>query len=151
MQGEAYGPGMARATPFPGALEFLRACRELGVEVCIISHRTPTPYAGPAYDLHASAWGWLEANGFFDALGAALPRGCVFLEHRKEQKLLRIAQQACTHFVDDLPEFLALTPPGVARVLFDPRGETPNLAGGRVLRAWPELEIELRRRAAAAA
>ncbi len=124
MQGYVYGKRMDDAEPFPGVLEFLRACRDRGVEAFIVSHKTRTPYAGPAYDLHAAALGWMEARGLFDPAGIGLLRERVFLEPTKVDKLARIGALGCTHFIDDLPEFLgeAGFPRGVTRLLFAPTG-----------------------------
>lgn len=124
MQGYVYGQRMSDAEPFPAVLDFLRHCRELGVEACIVSHKTRTPYLGPAYDLHAAALGWMEERGIFEAQGIGLPRERVFLEPTKKDKLARIGQLCCTHFIDDLPEFLgeADFPCGVKRLLFAPTG-----------------------------
>ncbi|MBI4371688.1 MAG: hypothetical protein HY552_05255 [Elusimicrobia bacterium] len=123
LQGWAYGPGMETARPFPGAGEFLAACRARGAQVRVISHRTRRALRGPGHDLHAAARGWLEKSGWLGP-GGALDAGHVFLEETKAAKLDRIREQACTHFVDDLPEFLAEPdfPPGVERLLFDPAG-----------------------------
>ncbi|MDR3639957.1 MAG: hypothetical protein P4L39_01390 [Humidesulfovibrio sp.] len=124
MQGYVYGQRMGDVDPFPGVLEFLRACREQGIEVFIVSHKTKTPYAGPAYDLHAAALGWMEACGLFNPDGIAFPHERVFLEPTKKDKLKRIGDLGCTHFIDDLPEFLgeADFPKGVKRLLFTPGG-----------------------------
>jgi hypothetical protein len=90
--------------------------------VWIISHKTRQPYRGQSYDLHAAALDWLESQGFFDPGQLALPRDRVWFELTKQAKLERIAATACTHFIDDLPEFLAEPgfPDGVHRILFDP-------------------------------
>lgn len=124
LQGLVYGPRMAEAEPYPGVLEFFTRCRQLGQTAYIISHRSQHPYAGPAYDLHEFARQWLSRRGFHDYARVALPPGKVFLETGKASKLARIAQAGCTHFVDDLPEFLTdpAFPPGVERILFDPNG-----------------------------
>jgi len=70
----------------------------------------------------------------------------VFFETTKEAKLARICACACTHFIDDLPEFLTLAdfPPGVERILFDPVGragacENVDLA----LTSWREIREHL--------
>lgn len=114
LQGEVYGPAIVHAKAFPGALEFVARCRELGVSVAIISHKTLHPFLGPKHDLHAAARGWLKANGLAGVE--------TFLELTKQDKLKRIAAFGCTHFIDDLPEFLgeASFPPGVERILFAP-------------------------------
>jgi hypothetical protein len=141
MQGYVYGQRMADVAPFPGVLEFLRACREQGVEAFIVSHKTKTPYAGPAYDLHAAALGWMEARGLFDPAGIGLPRERVFLEPTKKDKLARIRTLRCTHFIDDLPEFLAEAefPAGVARLLFAPTGACSNTACIIPCGSWAEI------------
>jgi len=124
MQGYVYGQRMGDVDPFPGVLEFLRVCRDRGIEAYIVSHKTRTPYLGPAYDLHAAALGWMEARGLFDPNGIGLPRERVFLEPTQKDKLARIGALGCTHFIDDLPEFLgeADFPRGVTRLLFAPAG-----------------------------
>lgn len=124
MQGVVYGARMAEAVPYPGVREFFRTCRQRGLRVFIISHKTRQPFLGDPHDLHAAALEWLEQQGFFAADGIGLSRDQVFFELTKEAKLARIAACGCTHFVDDLPEFLgeAAFPAAVQRVLFDPNG-----------------------------
>ncbi len=138
LQGWAYGPGMERAEAFPGAREFVAECRRRGAKVRVISHRTRKPFKGPAHDLHAAAKAWLERSGFLADDGLAADE--VFFEETKQDKLARISETGCTHFVDDLPEFLAEPsfPKGVERVHFDPSGSP---AGGRFPRAasWAEV------------
>ena len=120
LQGYIYGSGMTTVSAFPGALDFVERCVREGVDVCIISHKTRTPYAGEEHDLHEAARGWLERQGVFDRIG--LSRERVFFELTKGEKLERIARERRTVFIDDLPELLAdaAFPPGVRRLLFDP-------------------------------
>jgi hypothetical protein len=63
--------------------------------------------------LHQAALAWLNRHDF---------HAKVFLELTKADKLARIAAAGCTHFIDDLPEFLNETdfPENVRRILFDP-------------------------------
>lgn len=143
LQGFVYGPRMSLAKPYPGAKEFLARRKKDGVPVSIISHRTRTPYLGPKYDLFEAARGWLEANGFYDLL----PKERMFFEETKREKLARIGSEHCTHFLDDLPEFLAEAafPPAATRILFDPaRRHEKETRFGRVS-AWDELERALAR------
>ncbi len=120
LQGEAYGPRIVEASPFPGVLDFISLCRRESIPVFVISHKTKRPFIGEPHDLHAAAIHWLEHHGFFAP--ALLSRGDVFLEETKERKLARIAKQRCSHFVDDLAEILndPAFPAGVGRVLFAP-------------------------------
>jgi hypothetical protein len=122
MQGQVYGGRMAEAEPFLGALAFFRRCRERGTPVYIISHKTRQPFIGPPVELHQAAWDWLAANAFLDAAGAGLPVDHVFFELTKAEKCQRIAALGCTHFIDDLPEFLtdAQFPTGVQKIWFAP-------------------------------
>lgn len=122
MQGRVYGARMAEASPYPGVKAFFLACRHAGIPVCIVSHKTRTPFLGEPHDLHDAALRWLAQEGFFDPSGIGLTRDRVFFELTKQAKLERIGACACSHFVDDLPEFLgeAGFPPGVERILFDP-------------------------------
>lgn len=124
LQGYIYGPGLDKAAPYPGALECIAALRARGVAVFIVSHKTPTPYRGPRYDLHAAARAWLAARGFHAP--GFLSENAVFFEHAKVDKLRRIAVLGCTHFVDDLPEFLTDRefPGATAPLLFCPPSPT---------------------------
>ena len=142
MQGYVYGPRMAEAEPFRGVLEFLVACLEKEIDICIISHKTRYPYRGHKYDLHASALDWLAKQGVFDAERIGLPRDRAFFELTKRDKLRRIDSTACTHFVDDLPEFLGEDefPRGVRRMLFDPNGIHGDETRFARFSSWEEIE-----------
>jgi hypothetical protein len=144
LQGEVYGPRIGLARPFPGALEFLAACRERGVRVRVVSHKTSRAAAGPAdVDLRAAALGWLEGNGFF-ADSRLAPDQVAFTDTRAE-KLDRIRAEGFTHFVDDLEELFAEPefPAGVGKLLFAPNGEGTSLPGVGVVRSFHELGSRL--------
>jgi hypothetical protein len=90
LQGEVYGRRMRDAEPFPQVLDALAELARAGWDLRIISHRSRTPYAGPPWDLHASAREWLAARGFLNqATGLNVDR--VHLETDKSGKLARIA------------------------------------------------------------
>ena len=124
LQGYAYGQRIDEAEPFPGVREFFTNCRHGGVPVFVISHNTRLPIRGPQWDLQQAARNWLASHGFHQPGGIGLPSERVFFEATRLEKLQRIVTQGCTHFVDDLPEFLQepAFPDGVERILFDPRG-----------------------------
>lgn len=151
LQGIAYGPRIVDAVPFPGVIEFLRACRCRSLPVCIISHKTRAPFLGEPFDLHEAARGWLRQHDLIDTSTAPLRSADVHLELTKQAKLARIASARCTHFVDDLPEFLTepAFPTNVARILWDPAGEIPLPAGVIRFRAWDRLAAMLLREVAA--
>ena len=145
MQGYVYGARMNEAEAYPGVLDFFRAARAGASELCIISHKTKHPFRGPAYDLHQAALGWLELNGFFDPARIGLPRESAFLELTKQEKLARIAERGCTHFIDDLPELLMDPgfPNGVKRVLFDPNNLYPDDEAYLRVKSWIEARAAL--------
>jgi hypothetical protein len=124
MQGVVYGTRIVEAAPFPGAVEFIRACLARGWTVHIVSHKTKTPYLGEPVDLHAAARRWLDAVGIVGPRDG-LPAENVWLELTKAEKIQRITALGCDAFIDDLPEFL-LEPafPPIARLLFDPSHAT---------------------------
>lgn len=143
LQGVVYGRRIGGADAFPGVLGFFIRCREQGVPVCIVSHKTRAPYRGQACDLHEAARGWLRAQGFHDSAGAGLPESEVYLELTKDEKLQRIGALGCTHFVDDLPEFLAepAFPAGVERILFDPNGQHRGETRFRRAESWEGIRM----------
>jgi hypothetical protein len=137
MQAIAYGERMREARPFPGVLDFFAACDKRSLRVSIISHRTRQPIGGEACDLHAAAFRWLEINGLL----ALVPRARIhFLETRAE-KVARVSEAGCTHFIDDLPEFLAdpLLPRALRRILFDPARIARATPGLIVAASWDEI------------
>jgi hypothetical protein len=124
LQGYVYGARMDLAAPYPGVIDFFKRALTAGVDLRIISHKTRTPYRGPAYDLHDAARGFLDAHGFFDPARIGLSREKAFFELTKQDKLARIGSEGCDVFIDDLPEFLAESafPAATRRILFDPSG-----------------------------
>ena len=142
MQGLVYGERMLDAAPFPGVLDFFKRCRARGLDVFIISHRTRTPYRGPKYDLHQAAHRWLEYHGFYCPDGIGLGRDRVFFELTKGEKLARIAQVGCSHFIDDLPEILGAAefPAKVERILFGSGSQNALGQPFRRVASWSEVE-----------
>jgi len=140
LQGYVYGKRMLEADLFPGALEFLTACREWRIPVMIISHKTRYPYLGPRYDLHRAALEWIKARGLFDPGHRALNLQHVYFELSKEAKLQRIAAMRCDVFLDDLPEFLLEPsfPTDVGRFLFDPKNIYSEDPRYKKIASWQE-------------
>lgn len=141
MQGYVYGARMAEADPYPGVMDFFRECIRAARPICIISHKTRFPFRGSKYDLHAAAIGWLELRGFFDPDRIGLARDQVFFELTGNEKLDRIGRQSCTHFIDDLPEFLSSPafPSATHRILFDPNGRHEAVGAFTRLKSWSEI------------
>ena len=125
MQGFIYGPGIDRARMFVGFTSFILSCREKGIGLVIVSHKTRSPFRGPKYDLHESAKNWLAKNNFFKSIadnGLGFKEEDAFFELTKEEKCARISKEKCDVFIDDLPEILTDTcfPSFVRKILFKP-------------------------------
>jgi hypothetical protein len=148
LQGCAYGPGMKQAQLFAGVLEFFDRCRQAGMEVFIVSHRTRYPFLGKRYDLHQAARDFLAEHGFNDPAQTGLPLDHIWFHETKAEKIARVNEIGCTHFIDDLPEVLAAQElnKAVERILFDPNGQHQASAGVRQVRSWQEVDEYLMRR-----
>ena len=125
LQGYLYGPAMSEAEMFSGVSDFFNAMSKAGHTIFIISHKTRFPYRGPDYDLHEASRNWLFQHGFIGDGPGAIPADHVFLLQTQEQKWNTIKEKRCTHFIDDLPEFLLnpAFPDRVERILFSPKGK----------------------------
>ena len=132
LQGYVYGQELKDAKPYPGALECLKALRTAGAHLFIISHKTVYPYRGPAFDLRQAALKWLNDNGFFP--NAVFSVEDVFFENTLEEKVLRVAELKCTHFIDDMERFLLRSdfPIETDRFWFHPFGEQGGVDSGVV-------------------
>jgi len=123
MQGLVYGARLLEAEPFPGLVEFFRWARHVGIEVCIVSHKTKHPFIGPKYDMHAIAREWVHVMLREDG-DLLVPEADTFFELTKEEKVQRIGACRCDYFIDDLPEILRAPgfPASTIPVLFAPGG-----------------------------
>ncbi len=130
MQGYVYGPGMDEAVPFPGVFDFFQYCNKREISLFIVSHKTLFPYAGPRYDLHQSAFKWLEDHKCLQSDVTGMDRSHVFFELSLSEKIERIRKLGCTHFIDDLPELFSefSFPKNITCILFSPeKNHTGNL------------------------
>jgi hypothetical protein len=136
----AYGTRISEANAFPGVEEFLADCRTEGIAVRIISHKSAGSHEDDGIDLRASAFSWLEENGFFEG-AMRLARSDVHFEQTRAAKLERIESTGCTHFIDDLVEVLVdpSFPGSVARILFDPGRQHGAASGLAVAHSWQEV------------
>lgn len=139
LQGIGYGPEILNAEPFPGVMDFFMLCKKNKINVYIISHKTLHPFRGSKYNLHNYAQKWLQRHGFYNPK-IGLSKKHVFFELTKEEKLKKIANLKCTHFIEDLPEFFAEKnfPKGVVKILFDPNSRCKS-KGFECAASWKEI------------
>lgn len=124
VQALVYGPRIGEAIPAQGVAEFLEACARHGVKVNIVSHKTEfANYDETGTNLRCAAVSWLEQHRFFDTSSFNLSRNDVYFETSRREKLDRIGQLGCTHFIDDLEEtFLEESfPASVQKLLYSPQ------------------------------
>lgn len=142
VQGVVYGPRMGEAELMEGVAGFLDACRQHPTEVYIVSHKTEyARFDATGTNLRSAAAAWMEEKGFFAEEGLGLSRRDVFFESTRGQKIERIRDLRCTHFIDDLEEVFAEDsfPDPVEKILYFPQFQGAPLPGIRVARTWDEI------------
>ena len=140
LQGEVYGLRILEAEPAEGMLKALDELNQRGIRMVIVSHKTRTPYKGPAYDLHEAAWSWLEENGFFSKNGLNWNKNQVFFEESKIKKIKRIENLKCTHYIDDLEEILSLLPNDIKRMHYNPTKNKETERRYTTLSSWKDIQ-----------
>jgi hypothetical protein len=143
LQGHVYGKGVTRAAMFDGVEAFLRRCKQENVPVVIVSHKTEFGHHDPErVNLRQAALEWMTAQGFFREGGYAIPPENVYFEGTRQEKIARITQLGCSHFIDDLEE--VLTDPGfpdeVERILFSEGDASSRVEAYVVCPTWQDIE-----------
>jgi hypothetical protein len=142
LQALAYGPLMGEARLLDGADQFIHRCRRAGMPVFIVSHKTT--YANcdqTGTNLRTAAMEWMRAHRFFEADGLNLDSAAVYFESTRADKIARIEDVGCSHFIDDLEEvFLEPSfPRGVEKILYAPDAATPAVSGATMVSSWQAL------------
>lgn len=139
-QGELYGPGMSYAEPFEHSVETMQLLKAAGCSLCIVSHRSIKPYAGPTYDLHIAAREWIEENLASDLIASSQ----AFFYETRDEKIAAIGAVECKIFLDDLPIVLGdeSFPSACQAILFDPENSHADLNFVRITH-WNQLPVML--------
>ena len=140
LQAEVYGPRIGEARLIPGVGEFFRLCRQNSVAVFVISHKSE--YAAQdatGTNLRIAAFDWMNRHELFDTVKTGLTPRQIFFESTRNEKLARIRQMRCTHFIDDMEEtFLEkMFPENVERILYRPAGGADTRF--RIVAGWKEV------------
>jgi len=141
-QAQLYGPRIGEASLIPGVPEFFGLCRERGIQVQIVSHKTEfSAYDASQTNLRTAALQWMASHGFFDPKGLGLTTDDVFFASTRQEKINRIAQIGCSVFIDDLEEtFLeASFPRMTTRILYEPGRDVPAPPGVVWMSNWQEI------------
>jgi len=123
LQASIYGPGIRKAGPSAGVMTFLTGCKQRELEVYIVSHKTQfAAQDSGGVDLREAAVSWLEKNKFLVESETGISQSRVYFGDTRLEKVQRIQDLGCTHFIDDLVEtFLDPSfPTGVTKILYSP-------------------------------
>ena len=142
LQGYVYGARMDLAQVFPGFMDFVDAARAQGHELFVVSHKSATPLAGPAYDLRAAAKTFMVNRGLLTP--GRIDQSRIHFEATQGEKISRIATLSCDVFIDDLPDVLlnADFPAATCALLFDPDGVHIGSPVSRVS-SWTEAAARI--------
>lgn len=140
LQGKVYGALMSQAHVVEGFGNFLEASRRASVSVYIVSHKTEHGHFDEErIDLREAARRWLRSHGFSGPNG--LPDPHVFFERSRSEKIERIRQLRCSHFIDDLEEVFREPqfPEMVDRYLLSRREGNLPIGPFKACRNWGEI------------
>lgn|SRR3989338_562865 len=142
LQADLYGHRIQEAPCSEGVADFARRCRQRGVRLVVVSHKSVAASQDVSgMNLRDAARAWMAAHGVFDPEGLGLAGDDVFFEATRAEKLLRISALGCTHFIDDLEEtFLEPSfPASVGRILYAPSGASQAVTGVQVCATWQSI------------
>ena len=139
LQGSVYGVNILEAKPMYGVKKFFKACQEESISISIVSHKTKYPEKGPTIDLRKASLAWLAKKGFFSELG--LHESRVFFTNSIEEKIAKIKEIHCTHFIDDLLFVLMHKsfPRDVAKILYTKAPDQAIRSDMQHFTKWPEI------------
>ena len=143
LQGYVYGTGINNAVMFDGLDRFLRRCHSERHTVIIVSHKTEYGHFDANHvKLRQAARAWMTAHDFFQEGGYGISSDHIFFESTRDEKLKRIADLACTYFIDDLEEVLSdpSFPSSVTRILFAERSVATDQIPYIVCPSWRHIE-----------
>ena len=141
LQAIIYGEKINYAVLFDGVDSFFRSCKRNHLEVYIVSHKTEfSSLPRCKINLRKPAMEWLRNHCFFENDGFGLRKNQVFFESTRHQKIQRIKQLGCTHFIDDLIETFQdhRFPPNVKKILFSPKDRNHH-DGLITAQSWKEI------------
>jgi diaminopimelate decarboxylase len=137
-----YGPRINDARLIEGVPQFFELCRQRGLKVYVVSHKTEfSRFDTTGTNLREAALAWMTSNGFFEPDRLGLTQAHIVFANNRQEKINWIRQLRCTDFIDDLEEtFLEATfPPSTTRILYEPGRELAPPAGVMLMETWQEI------------
>lgn len=143
LQAILYGPAIDGAQLFDGVMRFLCRCKESGIHVFIVSHKTTfSNLLMSGVNFRQAATCWMRQHGLFEHGTTGLTTEQVFYEATRSEKVGRIRSLGCTDFIDDLEEtFLEESfPRDVNKLLFNPHAEPVRTSEVCNCSHWSQIE-----------
>ncbi len=148
IQAIIYGDKIHEAVLMDGVSSFLEKCSQQSIPVQIISHKTEySNLLKSGVNFRAAALHWMEQQQLFTRF--SLSTNQVHFTPTRGEKIQKIQQLGCTHFIDDLEEIFHEEgfPKRVIKILYAPgesrSGASHNLtaADGSIIRLkdWGEI------------
>ena len=142
LQAFAYGKGIDKAQLMKGVQKFLKKSRDANIDFFIVSHKTNfASMDKEKINLRDTALNWMKKNQFFTKNGIDLSLKQIFFEFTREEKINRIKQLKCTHFIDDLEEtFLEKAfPENVKKMLYCPLALETSINNIKIFQSWDQI------------
>lgn len=142
LQAFVYGRGMEDAVLIDGVSNFFTACKNAEVPLYIVSHKTDgIPGENRDSRFRDAAYAWMEKKGFFDRERLGLFPHHVYFASTRQEKIERIKELGCTHFIDDLEEtFLEKSfPDFVEKIFYSPHHHPSTLPDVRMFTSWRQI------------
>ena len=143
LQAVVYGPRIEGAKLTDGVEKFFQSCKSHRVKMCIVSHKTKFAKQDlTRTNLREAALAWMERNRFFEVNGLGLHKKDVYFVSTRNEKIMRIEDLGCTHFIDDLIEtFLEDSfPANTEKILYLPHGDKSTIRGIRYFKTWMDID-----------
>ena len=118
IQGIVYGKLIKNAPLQSGFINSLTLLSKMDCKISIVSHKTKYPIIGEKFNLHESALNWLKNNQVINNKDFILKEENIFFEETEIQKINRIKEIKCTHYVDDLKKILLKLPKNISKIHF---------------------------------
>lgn len=137
-----YGERMEEAKLICGVQGFFILCHQQRIPVFIVSHKTEWIEAEEKrVNLWMTAMRWMTQQRFFAREGLGLSQSDVYFEPTRRDKVERIHQLGCTHFIDDLEETFheVAFPAEVKQLLYAAGERVSTLPHAKVFATWEEI------------
>lgn len=139
LQGYLYGPYLEYAEPYLGATGCIKALKDAGHSIYIVSHKTIFPIRGERFRLRDFAERWIDAH--LARTGCFSETGSVIFCDTLQEKIDTIKGGGFDLFVDDLESVVESLQGIVEPYLFSPDKSTTWK--GNQVSSWNELSIRL--------